>query len=198
VNFEHNIKALLVTSAAPDEGKSTVSANLAVCLAQTGSQVVLVNCDFRKPVTDQFFEVKKDVMGLSDVLTDRSPLQAALQRSGQENLFLLTAGHMPPNPSELLGSQKMSALIKTLEGAADWVIIDSPPLLAVADAATVARWADGVLMVTRGGVSTRQNAQKGRDMLDKVGARVVGLALWGLEEARGGYGYYYNYYHKGD
>jgi capsular exopolysaccharide synthesis family protein len=196
VNFEHNIKTLLVTSSAPEEGKSTVSANLAAGLAQAGSKVVLLNCDFRRPVTQQFFEVE-DMVGLSDVLTDSSPLAAALQQSAHENLFVLTSGSMPPNPSELLGSQKMSQLIESLKEWADWIIVDSPPLLAVADAATVARWADGVLLVTRGGVSTRQAAQRGRDMLDKVGARVVGVVVWGPEKASGkrGYGYYYDGYY---
>ncbi len=93
----------------------------------------------------------------------------------------------------------MADLIVSLKEWADWVVVDSPPLLAVADASACARWADGILMVTRGGSSTRDAAKKGREMLDKVGARVVGVAVWGLEEAgsRGGYGYYYDGYYGG-
>jgi hypothetical protein len=106
---------------------------------------------------------------------------------------------MPPNPSELLGSRNMADLIESLKEWADWIVVDSPPLLAVADAAAIARWADGVLMVTRGGTSTREAARKGREMLEKVGARIIGVAVWGLEEAASGrgYGYYYDGYYGG-
>jgi capsular exopolysaccharide synthesis family protein len=196
VNFEHDIKTLLIASSAPGEGKSTVAANLAAALAQAGAKVVLVNSDFRRPVTDQFFSVS-NVIGLSDVLLGRNSLKSALQKSNWENLLVLASGKMPPNPSELIGSAKMADLIKSLGEWADWVIVDSPPLLAVADASAFARWADGVLVVTRGGVSTRQAAKTGREMLEKVGARVVGLVVWGLEEgpAGGGYGYYYDGYY---
>jgi capsular exopolysaccharide synthesis family protein len=196
INFEHDIKTLLVTSSAPGEGKSTVAANLAAALSQAGAKVVLVNCDFRRPTTDQFFRVNNTV-GLSDVLLGRNSLKAALQKPGEQDLMVLAAGKMPPNPSELLGSTKMADLIKKLGEWADWVIVDSPPLLAVADASASARWAHGVLMVTRGGVSTRQAAKTGREMLEKVGARVVGVVVWGLEEgpAGGGYGYYYDGYY---
>jgi hypothetical protein len=124
-------------------------------------------------------------------------LKAALQKPGDQELLVLAAGKMPPNPSELLGSAKMADLITTLGEWADWVVVDSPPLLAVSDASAFARWADGVLLVTRGGVSTRQAAKTGREMLEKVGARVVGVVVWGLEEgpAGGGYGYYYDGYY---
>lgn len=196
VNFEQDIKTLLIASSAPGEGKSTVSANLAFALAQTGAKVVLVNCDFRRPVTDQFFAVN-NALGLSDVLLGKSSLKAALQRPFDQNLMVLTAGKMPPNPSELLGSAKMEALTKNLTDWADWVIVDSPPLLAVSDATAFARWADGVLFVSRAGVSTRQAAKTGREMLDRVGARVLGVVVWGLESRAGGggYGYYQDAYY---
>ncbi len=200
VNFERDIKTMLVTSAAPGEGKSTVSANLAASLAMTGARVVLINCDFRRPTTDQFFRVDNQ-LGLSDVLAGRIDLQAALQVPGDENLKVLTPGKMPPNPSELLGSEKMIALIETLKADHDWIIVDSPPLLAVADAAATARWTDGVLMVTRGGVSTHPAAVNARDILDKVGARILGVVVWGIDERgkSGGYygGHYFGYYGVG-
>ncbi|KAF0207717.1 MAG: hypothetical protein FD171_1564 [Actinobacteria bacterium] len=199
INFEHNIKTLLVTSAAPAEGKSTVSANLAAGLAQAGKKVVLVSCDFRRPTTQQFLKVST-MIGLSDVLTGANTLKSALQRSAEiPNLLVLTSGKLPPNPSELLGSEKMRALLKELEEWADWIIVDTPPLLAVADAAAVARWSDGVLMVTRGGESTRDAAKKAAEMLGQVGARIVGSVVWGLEESSGGrgYGYYYGKGYKG-
>jgi receptor protein-tyrosine kinase len=193
INFEHDIKTLVVSSAAPGEGKSTVAANLAAGLAQAGQKVVLVSCDFRRPTTETFFGVT-NMIGLSEVLTGADSLKSALQRPGEEQLLVLTSGKMPPNPSELLGSQKMKELIESLEEWGDWVIIDTPPLLAVADPAAVARWADGVLVVTRGGQSTRDAAKKAREMLEKVGAKIIGTVVWGLEEGPGGRGYgYYGY-----
>ncbi len=195
INFEHDIKTLLVTSAVPIEGKSTVAANLAASLAQTGKKVTLVSCDFRRPTTETFFGVQ-NIVGLSEVLLGTHTMKAALQRPGDEMLLVMTSGKMPPNPSELLGSHKMKELLESLGEWADWIILDTPPLLAVADPAAVARWADGVLMVTRAGVSTRDAAAKGREMLEKVGARIIGSVVWGLEESHGagGYGYYGGYY----
>jgi capsular exopolysaccharide synthesis family protein len=192
IKSQHDIKALIVMSSAPGEGTSAVAANVAAGLTQAGAKVVLLDCDFRRPMIDQFFEVDNSV-GLSDVMLGRSSLKAALQQGGDENLLVLSSGRMPSNPSELLGSAKMSALIETFAEWADWIIVDSPPLLAVADGAAVARWADGVLMVTRGGVSKRDAAKKGREMLDKVGAHVVGVAVWGLEKASLARGYGYGY-----
>jgi capsular exopolysaccharide synthesis family protein len=116
----------LVTSAAPGEGKSTVASNLAAGLAQAGKKVVLMSCDFRRPTTDQFFGVN-NMIGLSEVLLGANSLKSALQRPGDEQLLVLTSGKMPPNPSELLGSQKMADLIENLKEWADWIVIDSPP-----------------------------------------------------------------------
>ena len=107
---------------------------------------------------------------------------------------------MPPNPSELLGSAKMQEVVQRSGEWGDWVIIDTPPLLAVADPASVARWADGVLMVSQAGVTTREAAKKAMELLDKVGARIIGVVVWGLDETKAGsagYGYYaggYYYY----
>jgi len=193
INFQHDITTVLVTSAAPAEGKSTVAANLAAGLAQAGKRVVLVASDFRKPTTQQFFGVR-NLIGLSDVLTGAHTLKAALQRPREDmDLLVLTSGKMPPNPSELLGSEKMHALLEELKGWADWVIIDTPPLLAVADGAAVARFADGVLLVTKGGSSTREAVKRASEMLENVGGRVLGSVVWGLDAtgARSGYGYGY-------
>lgn len=196
INFQHDLKTMLVTSAAPGEGKSTVASNLAAALAQAGKKVVLVSVDFRRPTTDQFFNVN-NMIGLSDVLLGTHSLKAALQRPGDDQLLILTAGKMPPNPSELLGSAKMEEVVKSLEEWGDWVIIDSPPLLAVADPAAVARWADGVLMVTQAGSSTREAGKKGVELLVKVGARITGVVAWGLDEDKASGGYGYGYYAGG-
>lgn len=198
INFEHDLRTVLVTSATPAEGKSTVSANLAASLAQAGKKVVLVSCDFRRPTTDQFFSVN-NVIGLSDVLLGTHSLKAAMQRPGDDQLLIITAGKMPPNPSELLASTKMQEIIQSLEEWADWVIVDTPPVLAVADPVSVARWVDGVLVVSKAGESTREAALKAVELLSKVGARIIGVAVWGLDETknRPGYGYGYGYYTGG-
>ncbi len=199
VNFQNDIKTILVTSAAPGEGKSTVAANLAAALAQAGKKVVLVSVDFRRPTTDQFFGVN-NMIGLSDVLLGTHSLKAALQRPGDDQLLVLSAGKMPPNPSELLGSAKMHEVVRALGDWGEWVIIDTPPLLAVADPASVARWVDGVLVVSKVGGTTREAATKAMELLGKVGARIVGAVIWGLDESKpgsAGYGYYaggYYYY----
>lgn len=206
INFENNLKTLLVTSAAPAEGKSTVAANLAMSLSQSGKKVVLVSCDFRRHTVDQFFDVTNEV-GLSEVLLGVHPLKTALQRPRDEHLLVLTAGKMPPNPNELLGSAKMKEVLDSLSEWADWVIIDTPPVLAVADPISIARWVDGVLMVSKAGSTTTDAAERAVELLGKVGARIIGVAVWGLDEARnraaqgygyghytGGYYYYRSYY----
>jgi capsular exopolysaccharide synthesis family protein len=202
VNFKNDIKTILVTSAAPGEGKSTVASNLAAALSQAGKKVVLVSVDFRRPTTDQFFDVN-NMIGLSDVLLGTHSLKSALQRPGDEQLLVLASGKMPPNPSELLGSSKMREVLGALGEWGEWVIIDAPPLLAVADPAAVARWTDGVLMVTQAGVTTREAAKKAYEVLEKVGARTIGVVVWGLDDSRGGSagyghyagGYYYSSYY---
>lgn len=191
INFQHDLKTLLITSAAPSEGKSTVAANLAAGLAQAGKKVVLVASDFRKPTTQQFFGVR-NLIGLSDVLTGSHSLKAALQRPMDDlDLLVLTSGKLPPNPSELLGSERMRDVLDELKQWADWIIIDTPPLLAVADGAAVARFADGVLLVTKGGFSTREAVQKAGEMIESAGGRTIGSVVWGLDASggRGGYGY---------
>jgi capsular exopolysaccharide synthesis family protein len=197
INFEHNIQTLLITSAAPAEGKSTVAANLAASLAQTGKKVVLVSSDFRRPTTQEFFDVQNSI-GLSDVLTGKIALKSALQRPTGDQLLVLTSGKMPPNPSELLGSKRMEEVIESLKDWADWVIIDTPPLLAVADSTSLVRWADGVIVVSRAGTGTRDAARRAHQVLDKVGARMLGVIVWGFSEEgprSGYYSGYYDYYH---
>jgi len=196
INFEQNVKTVLVTSAAPGEGKSTVAANLSAAIAKAGQKVVLLSCDFRRPTTGEFFPVN-NVVGLSDVLLGKHSAKVAMQKPGEEQLLVLTPGKMPPNPSELLGSQRMRELIDELEEWADWVIIDSPPLLAVADPAAVARWADGVLLVSHAGTSTREAAKKAKEHLGKVGAKIFGSVVWGLEPGAAGAGYGYGYGYGG-
>jgi capsular exopolysaccharide synthesis family protein len=190
INFDKSIRTILVTSAVPSEGKSTVAANLATVLSQAGSHVVLVVCDFYLPAAERFFDIDYRV-GLSSVLAGTVGLSAALQKpAAYENLAVLSAGPLPPNPSELLGSEMMRKLIAALRETSDWVIIDSAPVLATADAAAVTQWVDGVLVVSRVGVSKRETARAGREQLSNVGARILGLAVSGPMEHATALGYY--------
>jgi succinoglycan biosynthesis transport protein ExoP len=182
VNFKHDVKTLLVTSAVPSEGKSTVAANLSVALSQAGSTVTLLSCDFHRPATATFFDLSGSI-GLSDVLTGAHEISEALQQSESfERLTVVSAGKTPPNPSELLGSSRMEAVVGNLRESADWIILDAPPVLAVADAAAVTRLADGVLVVTRVGVTTREESKAARDQLANIGARILGLAVWDIKD----------------
>jgi capsular exopolysaccharide synthesis family protein len=194
VNFESHIKTVIVTSAAPSEGKSTVAANLAIALSQAGQRVVLLNCDFHRPAGGTFLECVNGHIGLSDLLlTGKPEVDAFQQPQGLERLVVVAAGSAPPNPSDLLGSSRMQELIAALRESMDWVIMDAPPLLAVADTVALARWADGVLIVTHIGASTRAAARAARDQLEKIGARILGISVWGLRNsatARAYSGYY--------
>ena len=196
INIEHDIKTVLVTSAGPSEGKSTVAANLATALSQAGKKVVLLNCDFHRPSMAAFFDLDNHI-GLSDVLTGAQQMSAALQQpEGLSRLRVVTAGRVPPNPSGLLGSSSMERLLAHVRETVDWIIVDTPPVLAVADTAALARLVDGVLMVTRIGVSTRDAARATRDQLENVGGRILGVVAWGIgHEATGvGYASYYTSY----
>jgi receptor protein-tyrosine kinase/non-specific protein-tyrosine kinase len=196
INFEHDIKVLLISSAMPNEGKSTVAANLAIVLARAGKRVVLLSCDFHQPGAAMLFDLGNTI-GLSDVLNGTASVKGVLEQpKGFENLWVVPPGSMPPNPSELLGSTTMERLITGLRESSDWIILDSAPLLAVADAAAAARWVDGALMVVHSSDSTRDAARQGRDQLERVGTRILGVAMWGREEpsARRGYdGYFAGY-----
>jgi capsular exopolysaccharide synthesis family protein len=190
VNFDKGIKTILVTSAVPSEGKSTVAANLATVLSRGGSRVVLVVCDFYLPAAERFFDLDQSV-GLSNVLAGSATLSDALQQpQGFANLSVIAPGPLPPNPSELLGSEAMRALVGTLRESADWVILDSAPVLATADAAAVNRWVDGVLVVARLTVTRRDAAHAGYEQLRNVGARILGLAVWGPMDTVSTHGYY--------
>jgi capsular exopolysaccharide synthesis family protein len=181
-NFQHDVKTVLVTSAVPSEGKSSVAANLAVALARAGRRTALLSCDFHRPTTSAFFDLSGKI-GLSDYLAGEYGIGEALQKvNGLERLSVVTAGQVPPNPSELFASPRMESLVSVLRESVDWVILDAPPVLAVADAAALARLVDGVLMVVRIGMSKREDARATREQLENIGARILGAAVWGVSD----------------
>lgn len=174
------VQTLLVTSTAPGEGKSVTSANLAVAFAQAGSRVLLVDADLRKPGVHALFDLP-NTYGLTTMLRgDAVESEVLSQPTEQANLQILTTGPLPPNPAELLGSQRMQAVLELLRKSADLVIFDSPPLQAVTDAAVLSAFVDGTLLVVKAGHSRRVPVKKARETLARAGANVLGVVLNGV------------------
>lgn len=175
-SLDRPLKTILITSTNPEEGKSTTLANLAVSLAQARHSVVLVDCDLRRPSLHEMFGLRNSE-GLTSCLLNPQADHLPLQESGIEFLRLLTSGALPPNPSELLGSQRMGEVIQILRQQADYVLFDAPPIIAVTDAAVLATRVDGVLLVIRAGKTRREMAQKAKALLEKVNAHILGVVL---------------------
>jgi non-specific protein-tyrosine kinase len=188
------IHTILITSAGPAEGKSMVSANLAVVMAQAGLRVVLLDADLRRPTAHKFLN-RPNRNGLTDLVLQASTgWEGSVQETAVRNLALVSSGQLPPNPSELLGSQKMQQLLKRLAEHSDIVVIDSPPLLAVTDASVLARVADAVLMVLDADTTRIGAALQAKAQLEQVGAKLIGLVMNKIPVGRGGYYQYYHYY----
>jgi capsular exopolysaccharide synthesis family protein len=173
--LEQPLGTLLVTSAAPLEGKSTVLANLAVTMAQGGRTTILVDCDLRRPRLHEIFGLPAEP-GLSNAILDRQaePVPAPTAVDG---LCLLPAGTLPPNPADLLGSRRMEAIIASLRARADMVLFDAPPITAVSDATLLASKLDGVLLVVGAGQTRREHARRAKELLERIKLRVVGAVL---------------------
>lgn len=171
------LQALVVTSPAAGEGKSTTLANLAVTIAQGGSSVILVDGDLRRPALHTIFGIGNE-RGVSNSLLDEALIAAPpLVESGVAGLRLLPAGPTPPNPAELIASPRMGQLIATLRQQAEILLFDAPPVLPVTDAALLGARVDGVLLVLQAGKTKREHAARARTRLEQVGARIVGTAL---------------------
>ncbi len=195
---DHPPKVIVVTSSVSKEGKSTVSANLATAMAQLGRRVLLIDSDMRHPSQHYIWQVM-NVAGLSQVLIGEVPLELAICQA-MENLDLLTAGVMPPNPLALLDSKQMASLIQEFSTKYDFVIIDAPPLLLTADALCLSPMTDGMLLVARPGVLDFANANVAKQMLDSSGQTVLGLVANGVIQKDESIGYFYQsqeYFHNG-
>ncbi|WP_426938803.1 polysaccharide biosynthesis tyrosine autokinase [Pseudarthrobacter sp. S3] len=172
----HDSKALLVTSSLPGEGKTTTATNLAIALAQAGQSVVLVDADLRRPRVDDYLGLDRNA-GLTTALVGAADVNELLQPWGEDELFVLTSGQIPPNPSELLGSDAMKRLIFGLESAFDAVIIDAPPLLPVTDAAVLAQQVGGVVLVIGSSKVKFAELEKSLRALEMVDADLLGVVL---------------------
>jgi receptor protein-tyrosine kinase len=184
-------RLIVVASSTPSEGKSTTAINIALALAEAEHNVLLVDADLRRPVLHKYLDLVGQV-GFSTVLSGAASLAEVLQKTKFPRLTVLTAGAIPPNPSELLGSLTAGKVLSELRGEFDYVIVDSAPLLAVTDSALLAANADGALVVTRFGKTTREQLAHGVADLNDVGATILGAVLT-MMPTRGtdsyGYGY---------
>src|SRR5579862_7692963 len=186
-------RVILVTSALPEEGKTTTSINLAIVLAQKGARVLLVDADLRRPSIHKTLGMAP-AAGLSNVLTANTELESAIVRSTiLPDLFLLPAGTPPPNPAELLASGNMKNVLSQLREQYDHIVIDTPPTLSVTDAVVTSAAADGVVLVIRSGQTTKQALRRARDLLLSVNARVCGVLMNAVDLNSPDYYYYYEY-----
>lgn len=176
VGFDHPLHSIVVTSALPQEGKSTVACNLAIAMSQAGFRVVLVEADLRRPQVLDFLGLER-ASGLVEAIVGRIDWTEALQQWGPGELFVLGSGSPVPNPSELLSSQRMSDLLEKLEGFADVVILDAPPLLPVADAGVLASISSGTLLVVRNGSTRIGDAEQSLETLSRMNGQVIGAVV---------------------
>ncbi len=192
VNVDDPARTLVVTSAVPGEGKSTTACNLAIVFAEAGKRVVLVDADLRRPRLAEYLGVDGTI-GVTNVLAGQATVDDALQEWGTSGVFVLPSGSVPPNPSELLGSRNMAALLEALRGGFDMVIVDTPPLLPVTDGALAAALVDGTVLVFRCGKTSAAQVRSATEALVAVDAKVLGCVL-NMTPRKGQLGYaYYGY-----
>jgi non-specific protein-tyrosine kinase len=193
MSVDRPAKIIMVTSPTPGEGKSTTVANLGVVMAQAGLKTIIIDADLRRPVQHQIFQVP-NLSGLTDLLcSPELEINNHLKKTSVPNLQLVTCGILPPNPSELLGSQRLGQLLVSLNKIADVVIFDSPPVMAVADAVVLSNRVDGVVLVTQAGKTRREVARQAILNLKQAGANIFGGILNRVSKKEGGY-YYHQYY----
>jgi len=188
-NIDREIRVIQITSPVQGEGKSTITSNYAVTLAQSGKRVVVVDCDLRRPQLHKIFALK-NTNGLSNVLVGDHAMETNLRETKVPNLYVLTSGPIPPNPSEMLDSKRMKELVQSLKDHFDTVIFDSPPILPVTDGLVLSQIADGTMVVVSLGKTEKEALRKTIDSLENIDANILGTVL---NNASIKSGYYYNY-----
>ncbi len=191
---DEGARSIVVTSTAPGEGKTLVSSNLAVALAQAEQRTLIIDCDMRRPRIHEMFGGAQEP-GVSNVLVGTSQLAEVVRRTEIPNLSVMSAGHIPPNPAELLGSPRFRELIAKLRSHFDWIIIDAPPVMAVTDAAVIGNHATGVVFVVGAEMTSRRHASVAIEQLAAAKAHFIGAVLNRANVQRHGY-YYATYYRK--
>lgn len=185
-----NVRSLVVTSSSPGEGKSTTTANLAVVMAQQGRKVLIVDADMRKPTVHYTFR-RENHIGLTTVLTRQSDLGSAIQTTDVENLSILTSGPIPPNPAELLASSAMKETLEEVMEKFDFVLFDTPPILAVTDAQIMANFCHASILVIHAGKTEIDTAQKAKALLEGAKGKLLGVVLNQKKQEQNDYYYYY-------
>jgi polysaccharide biosynthesis transport protein len=195
----HAPKSLLVTSSLPSEGKTTTAVNTAISLAQTGAKVLIIDSDMRRPRLHSIFNIS-NAEGLSTLLSSELTEQETLevvQFDEAANLHLLPSGPVPPNPAELIGSEQMTNLLKTMQNNFTHVVVDSPPIASFTDGVLIASMVDGVILVVHSGRSSRQVVKRSRQLLQDIGAKILGVVLNNVNlRSQDNYYYYQSYYHR--
>lgn len=185
------IKTMMITSSTPSEGKSTVSANLAVAFAKQGKKVALVDSDLRRPTINATFSISNPV-GLTNYLTSKNVnANSILYKTSVNNLYVIPSGPIPPNPSELIGSLRMKKLTEALKERLDLVIYDAPPLLSVTDSQILSTRVDGTILIIRENHTEKQDVKEAVGLLKHVKGRIIGSILNDVKQSGNGYyGYY--------
>jgi capsular exopolysaccharide synthesis family protein len=189
-------KSLLVTSSVPAEGKTTTAVNTATVLAQTGANVLLIDADMRRPRLHQVFGLSNNE-GLSGILSsesNESEILLKIEQSQESNVYLLSSGAIPPNPAELLGSAQMKRLLDVASKTFTYIVIDSPPIASFTDGVVISSLVDGVILVVHGGKTSRQVVRHTRQMLNEIGAKIIGVVLNMAEVHSDDYYYHHSYY----
>ena len=191
------LQTIALTSCTPNEAKSTTIANLAVVLTQAGKSVLLIDCDMRNPTVHKNFNLSNKV-GLSSCISMGTALSDAVQKTSIEGLYALTGGVIPPNPSELLGSEQMKNVLQRAKEQYDYVLIDTPPVMPVTDALIVSRFVDGMILVIASAEVKVEMARDVKNQLVNAGANILGVVLNKVRSEHHGYGYGYYYYYGND
>jgi len=194
--LDHKCRSIVVTSSSPGEGKSTTVANFGVVLAQSGARVCLVDSDLRRPTLHRIFGLA-NTRGLTTALLEGLPLTGIAQPTNVDNLSVVTSGPLPPNPAELVGSNRMREALEAAVGDYEMILLDSPPVVSVADAVALATFADGVVMVVQTGKVPHEVIRRATGQILAVKGRILGVVMNGVNMKRDGYYYdYYRYYHS--
>lgn len=190
------LKRILVTSASPREGKTTIVSNLSITIAKTGKKVLVLDSDIRRPRIHKAFDTDNDY-GLSNVIMGTMTIDEAIRKTPIENLDILTCGAIPPNPAELLGSEEFRSIVDSLDERYDWIFFDSPPVIAVTDSSILSGLVDGVILVVKHGKTLREVAIRAKKQMTDIKANLLGAILNDLDlDNRETGNYYYHYYHR--
>ena len=193
-NVDQNTKTILVTSSDKNEGKTTTVSNLAVSFANLNKKVLTIDCDLRNPSIHKMFKLN-NIYGLTDILAKDRAVDKCIQKTELENLYVLTAGAIPPNPAEILSSEKMKNLIEDLKNIYDYIFIDTPPIGLVTDAGALSSFIDGVVLVVKSESVEKKYLEETKKKLDAVDARILGAILNSYKSEQKDYNYY-SYYGK--